>query len=210
MILSFQKKAKMSTLLKPLFVREGLLKKGIHVLTLQDFIRIFNVNPTQAKYFLETQAENGLFSRLKRGFYILKTDPPTEKEVANALYKPSYISFSYALAYYNILPEMPYQITSATTKPTRLFTTDSQTFSYRSIKLEAYAGYVLKEEEGRKFLIAEKEKALVDYLYFVTLGRKTFNERLLPGLKEFDEKKVLEYAELFGRKNLLELIKKLK
>lgn len=200
----------MSTLLKPLQVRENLLEKKIRIFTLLEFMRIFQVSKPKAQYFLETQVQAGLFSRLKRGFFVLKTDPPDEKEVANALYKPSYISFSYALAYYNILPEMPYQVTSATTKPTRLFTTSTQAFSYYSIKAEAYTGYVIKEQDGRKFRIAEAEKALADYLYFVSIGRRDFNERLNLGIEsQIDKKRVLGYARLFKRKKLLKVVKNL-
>ncbi len=198
----------MSTLLKPLFVREELLKRGMRVFTPLEFTRIFQAPPYMIKYFLETQVEEGLLARIKQGLYTLKTDPPSEKEVANRLYKPSYISFAYALAYYNIIPEMPYQITSATTNPTRVFSNTNQVFSYYTIKEEAFTGYVLKKEGERAFLIADPEKALVDYVYMVTLGRSQPSlDRLY--IKSLNKEKAVEYAKLYKRKSLVKKIEEL-
>lgn len=83
----------MNTLLKPLQVRETWLNKGLSIFTPQDFERIFYTPHFKTKYFLETQTEDGLFARLKQGIYSLKTDLPSEEEIANSLYKPAYISF---------------------------------------------------------------------------------------------------------------------
>ena len=197
----------MYTLPKPLLVREELLMRNVRIFTPLQFERVFRTSPMQTKYFLERQAEEGFLLRLKRGLYTLKTDKPAEEEIANALYKPSYISFEYALAYYNIIPEMVYEVTSATTKPTRMFETDTLAFGYYTIKIEAYTGYSLIKKAGKEFLIAEPEKALVDYLYFVSLGKKQLNERLLTG--ELNRKKLLYYASLFDRKSLSDLVKKI-
>ncbi len=93
----------MYTLLKPIHVRKELLKRNMCIFRAQDFMRIFNTSSHTTKYFLETQVQQDFLQRLKRGTYMLKTDPPSEEEIANALYKPSYISFEYALAYYHIL-----------------------------------------------------------------------------------------------------------
>lgn len=190
----------MYTLVKPILVREELLRRGLRVFTPLEFARIFQAPQHRIKYFLETQVKEGLLSRLKQGLYALRTDPPNEMEVANRLYKPSYISLAYALAYYNILPEMPYQITSATTKPTRIFANTNQTFSYYTIKEEAFTGYILKKEGERSFLIADPEKALVDYIYFATLGRGPLIDRL--NISMINKEKALEYASLYKRKSL--------
>lgn len=198
----------MYTLLKPLLVREQLLKKRIEMFTPLEFGRIFNLPDYKTKYFLEKWANEELLTRLKKGIYTLKTDLPAEEEIANRLYKPSYLSFEYALSYYNILPEMPYAITSATTKSTRTFTADNKTFSYFKIKRNAYIGYTLVSEEKKSFLIATPEKALVDYLYFVAIGKKSSNERL--NTSSLNKEKLLEYAKTYNRAKLFELIKNLK
>lgn len=197
----------MYTLLKPLRVREELLQRNISVMTPQDFQRIFQTNDYQTKYFLEKFTRDGFLVRLKRGLYTLRTDPPAEEEIANLLYRPSYLSFEYALAKYNVIPEMAYSITSATTKPTRIFQALERTFTYLTVKREAFLGYIPVKRDEKTILLAELEKALVDYLYFVSLGKKTINDRL--NLAPVDKHKAFKYAECFQRPGLVLLMKEI-
>lgn len=196
----------MYTLVKPIATRNELLKRKIRIFTSSQFALLFQLSQSQAKYFLDRFVEEELLARLKRGLYALKTDPPIEQEIANALYKPSYISFDYALAYYNLIPEMVYEVTSATTKPTRLFTTETLAFGYYTIKTGAFTGYILKQEGERRFYIAEPEKAVVDYLYVLTLGqrgilgKRTINDRLQ--ITTLNKEKIRAYAKLFARPQL--------
>lgn len=193
--------------MKPLLVREELLNRGLRVFTPLDFSRIFPRSQDQIRYFLETQTKQGLFIRLKRGLYALKTDLPGDEEIANVLYKPSYISFEYALAKYGIIPESPYNITSATTRPTRLFTITRLAYSYYTIKQKTYTGYFLDTSANRKVLIAEPEKALADYLYFVAIGQKFWNDRF--DTSRLDKEKLKDYSKLFDREKVLKLVEKL-
>jgi predicted transcriptional regulator of viral defense system len=197
----------MYTLLKPLSVRQELLRKKVSAFTSQDFQRIFHTDHFQTKYFLEKHTRDGLFWRLKKGFYTLKTDPPLEEEIANLLYRPSYLSFEYALGMYNFLPEMPYMITSATTKPTRTFKAGEKSFSYFTIKRQAFTGYLPVKRAGRTILLAEPEKALVDYLYFVALGKKPRNDRLI--LANLDKEKAFRYSSLYQRPGLDKLLEEM-
>lgn len=217
----------MNTILKPLQVRETLLDKNVRTFTTHDFESIFHTSYTRTKYFLETQTQEGLFTRLKKGMYALKTDLPSGEEIANSLYRPSYVSFEYALAYWGMLPEMPYTITSATTKPTRDFIVNGMAFTYFTIKSEAYTGYMLLKTNRRtslknrsvylsemenitdtgSFLLAEPEKALVDFLYFVSLGKKLPNDRLYIEPGSLSKAKVKRYARLYKRDKLNELVK---
>lgn len=196
----------MSTLLKPLQVRNELLHREIRIFTPRTFANIFRTKPHATKYFLENQTREEFLIRLKKGVYALKTDLPAEEEIANALYQPSYISFEYALAYHNILSEMTYTVTSATSKPTRLFTVNNTPYSYRTIKRRAFTGYRLIKKDNRSFLIAEPEKALVDYLYFVALEKAAANDRL-HSTDSLDKGRLLSYAKLFGNVKILNLIK---
>lgn len=194
----------MRSLLKPLAVRDELLQRQVRVFTTQDFQRIFGATQTQAKYFLEAYTKGGLFLRLKRGLYTLKSDPPTEEEIANLLYRPSYLSFEYALGVHSILPEMAYAVTSATTLPTRLFEVGEKTFAYLTIKRQAFTGYIPLRRHSRTVLMAEPEKALVDFLYFVALGKKPRNDRLQT--TRLDKRKMLRYASLYQRPGLDKLL----
>jgi predicted transcriptional regulator of viral defense system len=194
----------MSTILKPLYVRDELLRLNLKIFTPLSFRRVFNINREAAKYFLETHTRDGLFIRLKKGLYMLKTDPLAEEEIANRLYQPSYISFEYALSVFGILPESVYTITSATTKPTRQFTVQNIEYQYHSILDEAYTGYSLQDIRGNRCLLADAEKALVDYVYFEALGKKPHNERI--HASSLDRDKVSAYAQIFNRDSIRQLL----
>lgn len=172
-----------------------------------EFKRIFPKPPDQIQYFLETQTDQGLFIRLKRGLYALKTDLPSDEEIANVLYKPSYLSFEYALARHGIIPEAPYNLTSATAKPTRVFAVTDKAYSYFTIKQEAYTGYYLDTTGNKKVLIAEKEKAVADFLYFVAIGQRVLNDRFDVSL--IDKNKLINYVKLFNREKAINLVEKL-
>lgn len=177
------------------------------IFTPLDFVRIFGVDKLKAKYFLERNLESGLLLRLKNGVYALKSDMPGEGEVANFLYRPSYLSFEYAMSYYSIIPETVYSVTSATTKPTREFEVQGKAFSYFTIKKEAFVGYVSLERGGRTFFIAEPEKALVDYLYFVALGKRTTNDRT--DVRNLNKERIIKYAKDYKNQRLMEIIKEI-
>ena len=201
----------MYNLVKPLSIRKKLLKRKIRIFTHLQFAHIFDLSGYQAEYTLSQLVKEDLLTRLKRGMYTLKTDPPSEEEIANVLYKPSYISFEYALAYYNIIPEMVYQITSATTKPTRLFSVGHNSFAYYTIKPKAYTGYTLVQRGEKQFYIAESEKAFVDHLYIISLGQrsllggKSVNDRM--ELKTLDKEKIRTFSKLYDWSKLDALIK---
>ncbi len=194
-------------LLTQLQVQETLIAKNILIFTRAEFSRIFHLASDQGKYFIERFTAQGLFLRLKKGLYALKTHLPGEQEIANVVYRPSYLSFEYALSYYHLIPEASYVVTSATTKPTRNFEVDNRSFHYLTIKRTAFAGYQAKQIGGRTILLAEPEKAVVDYLYFTCLGRKSFNDRL--NIASLNRTTLLQYAELYQRPKLLALILKL-
>lgn len=99
---------------------------------------------------------------------------------------------------------MVYTVTSVTTKPTREFKTPKSVFSYQRIKKSVFAGYSPIVIEGSVVLIAEPEKALADYLYFVDLKKISLNDRL--NLKRIHKGKLLKLISLFKRKSLLKKI----
>jgi predicted transcriptional regulator of viral defense system len=85
---------------------------------------------------------------------------------ANRIYSPSYISFHSAWAFYGLIPEGVYSVTSATSLKTHTFHSQIGTFSYRHIKPSLMFGYCLVEvEDNHQCKIAEPEKLLLDHLY---------------------------------------------
>lgn len=105
---------------------------------------------------------------------------------------------------YNIIPEVVYATTSITTKTSREFATPKGVFYYQSIKKSAFTGYGLRQIDRDKILIAEPEKALADYLYFVDLKRVSLNDRLKLG--QIKKAELIGFARLFKRPSMLKLI----
>lgn len=88
--------------------------------------------------------------------------------VANAIYGPSYVSFDTALSYWGMIPEAVYSVTSATTQKLKKkkYNNFIGQFTYRDVPLKAYPfGIKIIEENGYRFMIASREKALCDKLY---------------------------------------------
>jgi len=194
--------------LNPLFVQEKLKKERIKIFSVFDFQKIFKVKYETAKKWIFRYEKKGYLIKAKKGLYFLKENPPLDFELANRLYQPSYVSFESALSFYEILPETIYQITSATTKKTKTFQVENLKFFYFKIKKDCFLGYSLKKIRGENVLMAEPEKALADFLYLVSLGkRKLTYERIK--LKKIKKTKLLKYAQCFKNKKLLNLIEKI-
>ncbi len=114
------------------------------------------------------EVKKGKLIRIKKGLFSsnIEIDAPL---LANVCYSPSYISFEYALSYYGLIPEYVSNITSATYKKknNKIYDINKLCLIYNCIPEKAfYYGIVFKNnEEGIKFKIACKEKALCDVLY---------------------------------------------
>jgi len=113
---------------------------------------------------------SGDLIRLKRGVYLnntLELDSFLLGKAANRLYGPSYVSFSWALRWYGLIPEDVPNITSATykRKRTKHYHTPVGDFFYRDIPSSVYPFGLTFEGQGkRRFLAASPEKALCDEL----------------------------------------------
>lgn len=115
----------------------------------------------------------GYLTKLRRGWYAF-TERLQERDmtllVANQLVAPSYISLHYALAYYGMIPETVVQLTNVTTQRTATYETSIATYTYQTIAPHLYFGYqsILMKTHSlgeRSYLIATREKALLDLLY---------------------------------------------
>lgn len=192
--------------LKPIYVQQALQANGVRLFSPLDFQRVFGVSLRAAQEFIKDHRDD-LFLKIRNGLYALRADQPQEEIIANRLYAPSYISFEYALNRCGVIPEIVYAVTSATTRITREFVVNNKSFTYSHIKKQAYRGYKTEKLGGVTVLIAEPEKALADYLYFVDLKRKTLNERL--NVRKLKKKVIMEYARLFGRESLIKLVREI-
>lgn len=152
----------------------------------------------------------GKIESLKRGLYFFadRKEMLSRELVASLLYDESYISLESALSYYGFIPEMVYAETLVTSKTNRKFSNVFGTFLYRHIQARLLFGYTVFASGAGKYLMAEPEKALLDYLY-LNLGqiqgiddlqalRLNYHEIA----EKIDRKKFLSYQRQFHVKKL--------
>jgi predicted transcriptional regulator of viral defense system len=195
--------------INPIIVQNKIKKAGLKLFSVLDYQRILGINNYgSARSSISRYLKLGIIQKARKGLYFLDDNPPSEFEIANKLYQPSYISFETALSFYGIIPETIFEITSATPKTTRNFTVNSLKFSYKKIKKDCFVGYQPKKIQNVIILMAEPEKALADLLYFIALGKRSFSyERI--NLQKIKKQKLMNYAKAFNNKKLFELIKNL-
>lgn len=176
-----------------------LEENRVSIFSLRDIQNIFpEANLRTVKNNLTNWLKKGYIRRIKRDLYCLKAKEIPDFYIANRLYFPSYISLETALSFYSIIPEVAVNVTSITTKPTMEFKNRYGIFIYHSLKKNAFIGYHIIGYEGYRVLIADREKALADFLYFKR-GMDFDAERLnRESLKKIDWKKVIGYAKLFN------------
>lgn len=136
----------------PIFSRQDLKLRRIKVFDYQ-----FSL--WQKKEYL-VKLRNGLYAFADR---LLEIEG---EEISNQLYAPSYVSLEKALSIYGFIPEMVYAITAITPKITRRFSNKLGHFIFRHIKPSLFFGYRQTKGKSFPYLIAEPEKALLDYIYF--------------------------------------------
>lgn len=181
--------------------------KGISLFTIVEIQRLFGITKVATNFLLQRYTKRGFIIRLKRGLYAFPDALPSDLYIANKLYSPSYISLEFAMAYHGVIPEIVYEITSVTTKATRRFEvkTLGKVFSYRKIKKAAYIGYNLQKSQDKSFNIADAEKAFVDANYLRLLSKQKPISRFRK--EKINRAKAIRYAEFFGNKKLISVIK---
>lgn len=186
-----------------------LKSNNLYLFSLRDIENLFPQDKIKTlKNNLGRWTALGYFYRLKRDLYEF-VEPGTKSTIpdlyiSNRLYFPSYVSLETALSIYNIIPEVAAQVTAITTRPTRVFRNKHGIFLYHSCQKKAFLGYRLISYEGFKVLIADRERSLVDFLYFRLRTAREINfrdERFDKDiLKKLSWRKVLKYAMAFNKK----------
>lgn len=182
-------------------VAQALAQKGLRLFTTADFRRTLGLSLPTAYKALERYAKQGAVVRLRNGLYSLPWNKPGAMAIANALYRPSYISYESALAHYHLIPETVYALTSATTRRAKEIEAGDFGYIYHSIKRTAFTGYRPFKVGDELVLMAEPEKALCDFLFLVFLKKRALNERI--AWRKVDRRKLLQHARLFKPKTFL-------
>lgn len=188
-----------------------LQSKQLSLLTLDDFGKLFNINNRQTLYKKIARLEKAqIVKKLIKGKYQFLFHPVNDFIIANFLYHPSYISLESALSFYGIITGFSYQITSVSVKPTKSIeinqknSSKTKEFKYSQIESALFWGY--EKQDG--FLLAEKEKAILDYIYFGVKGLRNliFDEM---DFSEIDKDKLLNYAEKTKNKKVVKIVKRI-
>lgn len=146
-------------------------RKIMGLFTVFSLADIRQADPVFHRRRLNEWQEKGYIRKVVKGYYIFADTPLGEKglfEVANRIYAPSYVSFEMALAYYGLIPESVYGITSASTRKTSHFKTPIGDYIYRTIRPKLYFGFDLLKNTDKFFKLASPEKAFLDLFYIKT------------------------------------------
>jgi len=164
---------------------------------------------------ISAMVRSGEIIRVRKGLYAvapaLRQSPLSLEILANRAYGPSYLSLEYALSWYSMIPERVTELTSVCLGRSRSFSTPVGVFSYMSVRKETYSdGFdMIDLPDGRSFLMAAREKALVDMIALrrsISLrSLKDIKERLTQDLRideetllSLDVKLVEHYSALYG------------
>ena len=111
---------------------------------------------------------SGELVSLRRGLYVpgpeLDLPIPDNFVIANHLRGPSYISLESALSYWDLIPERVYEISSVTTKTSKIYQTSLGRFSFQYLGTPYYSFGIrsVRLTEFQTAMIASPEKALCD------------------------------------------------
>jgi hypothetical protein len=189
------------------------------------YVESQNLKPLLNEYtnpddLISRMVKSGELIRLKNGFFLvtekIETLPIPYEQVANLLYGPSYLSFEWALSFYNMIPEGIYVVTSASATKSKIFNTPVGVFDYMYLNHHRYAiGIDQHENAAGRFLIATPEKALADLIH--SKSKKLEGKDLLidliearrineDHLKNLNKKHLCEIAENYRSKAVKNLV----
>jgi len=164
-------------------------------------------------YQLSKWVKSGYLIKLRNGVYLFsdKKEEVIKESIAFSIYQPSYVSLEWALSEYGLIPEMVYSITSVSSRTTRRYKNEFGVFIYRHIKKDLFFGYNKVDKDGQVYLLAEPEKALLDYLYFNyhrIKSREDVEELRLNqfNIEKLDRAKIKRYVKLMPKKYNIEKI----
>jgi len=168
---------------------------------------VLRTNELALKYKIGQPSVTQALARLERKELVERVNDKTyynwlaldasPRDLVNVLRTDAYISLESALREYGISTQSPRTITCVTTERPGDFNSRSIRISYRGISPRLYWGFLRKQTLYGSYLIAEPEKAILDWIY---LGLRN---GVPPALDELDfanvsRTKLLEYARRFS------------
>lgn len=176
-----------------LFDKIKIINKDYY--SISDLSKILDFKKDSLYVTLNRWVKSGWIIRIGQGKYKLKDQLIDVKLIANQNYLPSYLSFESALAEYGVLNQIPYTLTFATTNMPKKMRIDQKNIEFRKLSNKYFFGYQLIDG----LYIAFKEKALVDSLYLMSLGRDKLDFDEL-NLNKLSKIRFLKYLRPFPNK----------
>jgi len=149
--------------------------------------------------------------RVRKGLYIFgelwRRQSISREMLANLVYGPSILSINYALAWYGLIPERAYVLTSITSGRSRNFNTPLGRFSYTHLSLKRFGfGATIQKSNTGNWLITEPIKALADKVWtdkrFQPTSPASFADYLFEDLR-IDEATLAGFYNKFNMNNLV-------
>ncbi len=135
----------------------------------------------------------GQITSLRKGLYVMGSkfqgSHPSPFLIANHLRGPSYVSLDSALAYWGLIPEKVYEISSLTTKTSKEYKTSAGSFHYYYSPIPYYSFGIKSVQltEKQVVLMASPEKAICDKIIMtpgvLLRSQKQTHEFLLEDLR---------------------------
>lgn len=194
--------------MKNLYDLNELIKKYSEthqgVFSISDLKNLFNdSNPVSLYRKIGKLEKRGIIQKFCRGFYIT---PDVNLEMLSAqINSESYISFGNILARELVIGSIPAKrITCVKTGRKREYENEQGTILYLSISPHLFFGY--KNIDGINY--ADKEKALLDTLYFYQKGQRfSFNIYQDVNYNSINKKLVSEYLTEYRNPKFINFVK---
>lgn len=185
---------------KNLSKNESSILKAVRneiVFTPDEIQRILEWEKRKIYNTLAQLKKKNIVKNVEKGKYILEGRDVFK--VATELIWPSYLSFWSALYLYNLTTQIPRKVFVLTTKQKQSVKVGEE-IEFVKVKPKLFFGY--KREE---YLIAEKEKAILDSLYLPKYAGdyEMIESCILEGWNEIDKEKLVEYAIKIGNNSLI-------
>lgn len=178
--------------------KEELIQKidklGKDFFSIQELRKLFP-NDAHIKMHVKRFMDIGMIMPITKGIYTFSSHPVDIEKMATQLYYPSYISFESALVKYGIMNQGINKLTLATTRHSKKLNLMNMECEYCQLKKDYFFGFQLLEG----VYLAEPEKAFLDTLYLISLGKRKidYSEWYLDGL---NKKKTQQYAKKYSSK----------
>jgi predicted transcriptional regulator of viral defense system len=176
------------------------------ILRTDELARRYGIIPAAVTQALARQERRELVEHVSNKIYYnwLALDG-SPRDLVNVLREDSYVSLESGLREYGISTQSPRTLTCVTTDRPKEFKARTITISYRSISPRLYWGFVRKTTRYGGYLIAEPEKAILDWIYLSIQNGTT------PALDELDfssvdRLKLFNYARRFPQSTYLHVL----